>query len=467
MKHLPPSLALSSMIVALAACPNDQGATDSADPSSTTGATEPTTGSSTEPTGGAVDGPTYWQDVAPIFFERCVTCHGDGGIGPFRLDVYADAAQWAEVSAMAVEQRTMPPWLVTDDGTCGTFKDSRALGDADIELIRAWAEAGAPEGEPRDDLTAPTPDVLTDAVEYKTPEFAPEPQGGNTAAHDEYRCFRVETGLTADRFITGYDVSPGNAKMIHHVLGVIVDPEATGAGGVKNKDIIAELDAQSPDRDGWPCFGAAGDGVDPKGIPVSWAPGMGVTDLPQEVGYRVTPSDWLIVQVHYNLVDPELAGQTDQSTLRLRWADEVAREGFFDLPDPFLESLFEGEPAELAPGEEAVEYTWEYDFSYLPFFGASQAELHGVFPHMHQRGRKFRVELLQGGEAPACMADVQRWDFGWQIYYFYDQPITVTPQTKLRVTCEFNTQGLTEPVLPGWGTENEMCLAGLFIVPVE
>lgn len=84
---------------------------------------------------------------------------------------------------------------------------------------------------------------------------------------------------------------------------------------------------------------------------------------------------------------------------------------------------------------------------------------------MHQRGRKLKVELIEGGGAPQCAADVQRWDFNWQLYYFYEQPLALTTKSKLRITCEYDTQSANEPVLPGWGTQNEMCLAGLFIVP--
>jgi hypothetical protein len=34
---------------------------------------------------------TFWQDVAPIYNAKCVRCHQEGGIGPFRLDNYSDA----------------------------------------------------------------------------------------------------------------------------------------------------------------------------------------------------------------------------------------------------------------------------------------------------------------------------------------------------------------------------------------
>ena len=83
---------------------------------------------------------------------------------------------------------------------------------------------------------------------------------------------------------------------------------------------------------------------------------------------------------------------------------------------------------------------------------------------MHQRGRKWRATLLDGDDA-TCLGDVQAWDFDWQLYYFFEQPRIVGPDTRLTVTCDFDTRGAAGPVTPGWGTQNEMCLAGLYVVP--
>lgn len=55
--------------------------------------------------------------------------------------------------------------------------------------------------------------------------------------------------------------------------------------------------------------------------------------------------------------------------------------------------------------------------------------------------------------------------FGGQLYYFYAEPLPLTPKSTLRITCDYDTQSAKTPVLPGWGTQNEMCLAGLFVVP--
>ena len=409
---------------------------------------------------------TYWQDVAPIFFDRCVACHQEGGIGPFALDNFEDAKTWATVAAAATAERRMPPWLVRDDGTCGVFEHSRALTDDEIQTIGTWAQSGTLEGEPRTDLTTPELPSLADAMEFSTPNFSPEPAGGQFAEFDEYRCFLINPQLQQDRFLTGYDVVPGNASLVHHVLVMTVNPSAFSAiPGRTNGQVMQALDDASPDRDGWPCFGLAGDGVDIVGVPITWAPGQGIVEFPPDIGYRIKAGDLLVTQIHYNMSRPELLGQSDRSTVHIRMQDQVEREGFFDLPDGFLDTLFDTPTASLAPGEAAIEFTWERDVDDYLQGVLPQMELYGVFPHMHERGRKLRVELVDEDGTQNCAADVPSWDFGWQIYYFYQEPLHLLPGQKLRVTCEFDTRGTDEPVLPGWGTQNEMCLAGLFVVP--
>ncbi|XWX15509.1 hypothetical protein ACN3NA_03910 [Nannocystis pusilla] len=51
------------------------------------------------------------------------------------------------------------------------------------------------------------------------------------------------------------------------------------------------------------------------------------------------------------------------------------------------------------------------------------------------------------------------------MYYFFTDPPLITPKSRLKITCEFDTSADKEPITPGWGTQNEMCLAGLFVVP--
>jgi hypothetical protein len=92
------------------------------------------------------------------------------------------------------------------------------------------------------------------------------------------------------------------------------------------------------------------------------------------------------------------------------------------------------------------------------------ADLIAVMPHMHERGRNLEMRIgAQVGSELACAAKTQRWDFHWQKFYFYKKPMRLTPESQIQVTCDFDTSRDGSPVLPGWGTQNEMCLTALML----
>jgi hypothetical protein len=281
---------------------------------------------------------TYYDDVEPIFQDHCMACHQAGGIGSFRLDDYATAKRYAASIAAKTASKEMPPWSVKSDGSCGSFAGSLELRDAQIKTISKWAEGGAAEGKARE-LKVPALPSLGEGTPIRTPKFEPMAQGGPLTESDEYRCFLVDSGVSATRFITGYEVTPGTPVMIHHVLAFIVDPSAktelTDEPALTNAELMARLHADTPDRDGWPCFGMAGDGVNVKAAPVVWAPGQGTVKFPVNSGVPLSPTDKIVLQVHYNLRDPSTLGKVDETAVYLQLADQVERVGIFVLNDPF------------------------------------------------------------------------------------------------------------------------------------
>ena len=91
-----------------------------------------------------------------------------------------------------------------------------------------------------------------------------------------------------------------------------------------------------------------------------------------------------------------------------------------------------------------------------------QAEILMVAPHMHARGRKYTFEVGTDG-AFDCQGHIGRWDFNWQRQYHYTTPLAIDASSAFRVSCEYDTTGDTQPVLPGWGTQNEMCEINLMV----
>lgn len=455
-----PTLLSLTLLASLAPACGDDGQAPPADTdpgTSTSG--EGSTGEAS--TGTPADQALYHEHVRPILAEHCGGCHAEGSVAPFTLDDYAEAREWGPAVLAAVQARTMPPFAANNDGSCHTFIDANWLSDEDIDTIAAWVEADYPEG----DATLPAPEppapaTLTGEVsELTLPTYDPATDDGSL---EDYHCFLVELDLPAPRYVTGFDVVPGDPRLVHHVLGFRVDPDFLG-----NAAQMQALDDLSPDVPGWECYGAAGEDVFPGGVPVTWAPGAGATEYPHGAGVRFEPGDVLVVQMHYDLAQ---GGGLDTTQVHLQLADSVEREAIQVLWDPFLFSTqFGGEVPELPPGQEVATYAWDDAVRdmlqfHVPDPSFEGVDILGVIPHMHQRGRRMSIELETAG-GMECAAAVDRWDFGWQRAYYYEEPIPVDLDDRMHVTCEWSTLDSTEPVRPGFGTADEMCLVGVMMAP--
>ncbi len=406
---------------------------------------------------------TYWKDVAPIVNSKCVACHQEGGVAPMALDSYEAVKTNAKRIAAVTSSGQMPPFLLTHDGTCGPIEDGETLNATEIARLTEWSDSAMTEGTK---VATPTPAIrsLGDALSYQTPMMAPVAQGGMLAEHDEYRCYAFDAQLNNDAFITGYEVLPGNAAMVHHLLAFVVDPtHVTQQGkGKTNGELMQALDELEPDRAGWPCFGLAGEGVETVSAPVTWAPGQGPVHYPNGMGAPLRKTDKVIVQIHYNLADPRVKGQTDSSTLRLRTAETVERKVAFVLHDPLLNTLFSGQPTLIPPLAASTQLKWKVSAAELGLGGLPFVDLIGVMPHMHALGKRLRLDISNDGVA-ACMAKVDRWDIGWQKFYFYKEPVRLTGGSQLELMCDFDTSAVSQATAPGWGSRNEMCLTVLML----
>ena len=94
--------------------------------------------------------PTFSRDIAPILQKSCQDCHNAGGIGPMQLVTYEQARPWAPLIKDRTTKRIMPPWHVSRNVGVQEFKNDVSLTDEEIALIAAWADGGAPEGNPAD-----------------------------------------------------------------------------------------------------------------------------------------------------------------------------------------------------------------------------------------------------------------------------------------------------------------------------
>lgn len=382
----------------------------------------------------AVDGtPTFAGEAGEVLAQRCATCHQDGGIAPMALTDYADASDWHSVIGAVVEAGTMPPWPPSDCGECGTFRDSRGLTDEEKAVLLAWTEAGAPQGDTGVGYVEaePLPRLdRTDATVTMAEAYTPD-----DSVQDDYRCFLVDPELGGTRYLTGFELTPGDTRVVHHaILYAPTDDDAVAAA--------QELDDAEAGY-GWTCYG--GPGVDAD-FTAGWVPGVGAVDYPEGTGVELADRK-LVLQVHYNLVNGPFP---DQTSVALQLEDSVARTAVW--------ASVSQHDLNIPPGESA----WAQGrLSEVK----GDIDVWGFVPHMHELGKSFQLQVHHADGSSECLIDIPDWDFHWQGIYFYEESMQLSGDDYVEIGCIYDSTSRDETVTWGDGTTDEMCLAYVYLTP--
>jgi hypothetical protein len=124
--------------------------------------------------------PTFYREVLPILQKSCQGCHRTDGIAPMPFETYEQTRPYAEAIKNTTQEKAMPPWFA--DPNIGKFSDDPSLTAKQIAILKAWADAKAPGGEPQDgpaplrwnaNWSIPQPDLI-----LKVPRGIPLPAQG-------------------------------------------------------------------------------------------------------------------------------------------------------------------------------------------------------------------------------------------------------------------------------------------------
>lgn len=399
-----------------------------------TGCTKPAPEEST----GTGDAPLYYENVAAILNESCVSCHVAGGIAPMALDTYEAAAAWSSRIAARTADRSMPPYAADNSGDCNTFEEARWLTDAQIDVLQRWNTALAPKGDPANAPPAPEqlPPIRADAVAAMQTAYTPRKT-------DDLRCFVVDPQITGTKFLTGFKAEIGEARVVHHIILFAVG----SAGEAAAIALDGQNDTDGVNHPGYECPGSAN-------VPGSYwigafTPGSTGSRYPAGTGIKLAPGRKMVMQMHYNT---ETAGALpDLTKANLQLETSVAKPGA-------IYTFGYTDAQGLPPNDPNVAVTKEIQ---IPG-NAPAFNVYGLAPHMHKTGTAAYAELDRAGQK-SCMIDAPRYDFGWQQFYFYEEPVQMQGGDTFRFTCGYNTSGIDAPVQWGEGTADEMCIMLLYL----
>jgi hypothetical protein len=313
------------------------------------------------------------------------------------------------------------------------------------------------------------------------------PKAPTGTGTDDYRCFVLDPGFDTDQLVSGVQISPDNAAIVHHVIVSKVEPDQVATAKA--------LDAKDP-GDGYTCFGGAGiagvagGNLDDADWVGAWAPGGGERVMADDIGIPLKAGTQLVVQIHYNL----LAGTgSDRSTVRLRLSEAKGSDKTplqtMLLPAPVELPCRDNRTKGLCNRTVAVadlkkrfaEDPATADLLHLlcgpvkpgPVQSCtrqvrSDATIRAVAGHMHLLGRAITVDVNKGTPKAKRVLDIPIWNFDDQGSIPLKKPVDIGPGDTVTVTCTHDQElrdllpafkGTTDRYVAwGEGTTDEMCL---------
>lgn len=402
--------------------------------------------------------PTFNQDVAPILFSNCVSCHSPGQIAPMSLRSYKEARPWARAIKTKVVAREMPPWHA--DPRFGAFNNGRNLSQAEIDTMVAWADRGALEGPG----AAPAPPPMA-AGGWSHPSGRPPdlviemaleiaiPAQGQIPWFDIVQPWPFHE----DKFVEAVQVVAGNVAVVHHLgahsrimrPGTKIGSGPAWPGGPILSNIQINEDGTATyrrDRDGQ-AAAPAGQGAeivrDVQNNLTIYVPPSGFNGFQPGVGKRIPKDSVLHWTLHYT---PTGRPEKDRSRLGL-WFQQV--------PMPVETLTRSGGDVQIAQGREvskAVAGATDCGGPCLPAIPPNEgnykvtsitafkddASIHLMWPHMHLRGKDMTYLVTYPDGREEVLLSIPRYNFNWQIYYGLAEPAKIPAGSTLKVIGHFD-----------------------------
>lgn len=356
---------------------------------------------------------TFTKDVAPIIQKNCQVCHRPGEVAPMSFMNYKEVRPWAKSIREKVVTREMPPWFA--DPKHSEFSNDCRLSQKEIDTIVAWVEGGTKEGDPKDMPANPKytqgwqigkPDVvLPMTTEFHIPAEGVIP----------YKYFAVPTNFTEDKYVQFAEIRSGDRAHVHHVIVSVRYPGQTELppAGELTPERLAALRQGSTNAQARPASAEDSDGR-----LVGWAPGEAPQIMRPGQAKLIKKGSVLIFQVHYTTNGEPGKDRTSVGLIfskvpvekRVITAGASARNLVIPPHDPHYEST--------------ATFTFKED-----------SHIDSLHPHMHVRGKDFKYTLFYPDGTSKVLLLVPRFDFGWQLTYFFKEEVAAPKGSRLEIVA--------------------------------
>jgi Copper type II ascorbate-dependent monooxygenase, C-terminal domain len=389
--------------------------------------------------------PTFSRDVAPILYKNCASCHRPGEIAPMPLLTYEQTRPWAKSIREKVTLGQMPPWHSAEPR--GTFSNDRRLSASEKDTLIQWATAGAPKGDPKD---LPPMPKFTDGWEIGTPDLVlsmVKPFEVPASGTINYQYFTVPTNFTEDKWVQSIEVRPGARSVVHHILVFCREPDAQPRPpAFVQVPPKSSADSPAADADRTPQRQPGGPGI----LIATTAPGTNAMTFEYGSAMRIKAGSTLLLQVHYTAGGKSTE---DRSSVGMIFAKQAKQE--------IRNSAFVNVLLKIPPGASNQEVDSAIEFK-------QDVHITALFPHTHLRGKSWQYRMIYPDGRSEVVLSVPKYDFNWQTYYVFAQPLAVPKGSRLEAAAYYdnsaaNTSNPDPKVEVRWGeqTWQEMQYSGI------
>ena len=370
---------------------------------------------------------TWSEHIAPVIFKNCSPCHRPGEAGTFDLLTYKDVVKNANKIKFVTQTKFMPPWPA--DPSYVHFDGELGLSDSVIAIIKKWVEDKMPRGDSAKEPKAP---VFYAGSFFGKPDLViklqkPVQLKGNGT--DAFLMLKYPFEIPEEKYVQYVEFVPAQRKLVHHVNGHLLSYDESrtfnywsGENGLS--------DALNNYTSAYAQMGLTySDGKKPELPPlmpnvVYYLPGYTPPVYNEDIGGFKLPKKgvFFLKNIHYG---PSNKDCLDSSYINIFFRKTPPKRPVYETQmGTFGISKIEPELI-IEPNEVKTFHTQATIYSDISVLS--------VNPHMHLIGKTFVAYALPPQGDTIKLVKINKWDFRWQYYYTYSNPVKIPKGSTIHV----------------------------------
>lgn len=351
---------------------------------------------------------TPLPEAVRILETRCLACHQPGGIAPMSFHSATAMRPWAAAMRQSIAKGAMPPWHA-DEPSSAHLSAVRALSANEKKILLDWLASPSLSKEnftltpakPSTNWQLGTPDLIL------TIPAAEVPASGTL----QYTFLVSKLNFDSDRWIAAAEWKIDQRQVVHHINAFVRPPGSSyvreappGRLYVASRSERAARRSDEREIDRRELLL----GYEPGYSPQPWGPGR---------AKLIRAGSDMVFEIHYTASGK---ATRDSSSLALYFAKTPPTERVLTI-SPADSNLA------IPPGDPNYE-------SRVSATLLDDAKLVSLQPHMHLRGKAYRIDL----NSNRTLLNVPRYDFNWQTTYFLKEPLPLKKGDTLLCTAWFD-----------------------------